>query len=182
MPRCWIAVASAEHVRKGRAGGFMQVCHGKTTPLRRITPGDLVVCYSPTEIFGGKNGGKNGDKYERKEGGKNGNRNRCQAFTAIGVVLDGEPYVFDMGGGLRPWRRNVAWAQATDAPIRPLLDDLDLTAGKPNWGYQFRFGLVSANEQDFRRIAAAMNATILWPQPASPGDSPNRDSHPIDSA
>ena len=25
----WIAVASREHVRRGVAGGFAQVCHGK---------------------------------------------------------------------------------------------------------------------------------------------------------
>jgi hypothetical protein len=32
----WIAVASADHVGRGRAPGFMQVCHGKAAPLRRI--------------------------------------------------------------------------------------------------------------------------------------------------
>ena len=34
----WLAVASAEHVRRGRAEGFMQVSHGKLGPLRRILP------------------------------------------------------------------------------------------------------------------------------------------------
>ena len=48
MSANWIAVASAEHVRRGREGGFMQVCHGKAAPLRRIQPGDGVVYYSPT--------------------------------------------------------------------------------------------------------------------------------------
>ena len=43
MSRNWLAVASANHVRKGRAEGFMQVCHGKLAPLRRIKPGDHVV-------------------------------------------------------------------------------------------------------------------------------------------
>ena len=32
----WIAVASAEHVRRGRSEGFMQVNHGKQGPLKRI--------------------------------------------------------------------------------------------------------------------------------------------------
>ncbi len=50
-PKSWIAVASAEHVRLGRSQGFMQVCHGKAAPLRRITPGDAVAYYSPTEIL-----------------------------------------------------------------------------------------------------------------------------------
>lgn len=70
---CWVAVASAEHVRHGRRGGFMQVCHGKAGPLRRIHPGDRVVYYSPTISFGGKD--------------------RLQAFTALGTVLPGDSYV-----------------------------------------------------------------------------------------
>jgi len=79
MTGYWIAVASAEHVRLGVAGGFMQVCHGKTGPLRRIRAGDGVACYSPTETFGGGE--------------------RLQAFTAIGRVCGDEPYPADMGGG-----------------------------------------------------------------------------------
>lgn len=50
----WIAVASAEHVQKGRLSGFMQVCHGKGAPLRRMKPNDWVVYYSPTVTFGGR--------------------------------------------------------------------------------------------------------------------------------
>ena len=52
--KCWIAVASAEHVRIGRVHGFMQVCHGKAVPLRRLKPNDWIVYYSPTVTFGGK--------------------------------------------------------------------------------------------------------------------------------
>lgn len=37
MTRYWIAVASAEHARRGKAG-FMQVNHGKEAPLRRVHP------------------------------------------------------------------------------------------------------------------------------------------------
>ena len=50
----WVGVASAEHVRKGRVSGFMQVCHGKESPLRRLKPNDGVIYYSPTVTFGGK--------------------------------------------------------------------------------------------------------------------------------
>ena len=77
--RNWIVVASADHVRTGRAGGFMQAGHGKEAPLRRVRPGDRVACYSPTSEFGGKD--------------------RLQAFTEIGIARDGEPDQFDMGGG-----------------------------------------------------------------------------------
>ena len=48
----WVAVASSEHVQKGRLSGFMQVCHGKGVPLRRMKPNDWVVYYSPTVTFG----------------------------------------------------------------------------------------------------------------------------------
>lgn len=136
----WIAVASAEHVRRGRAEGFMQVCHGKAAPLRRIKPGDQVVYYSPTITFGGKD--------------------RLQAFTAIGIVRGGDPYCFDMGGGFRPYRRKVAWAKAEESPIRPLLDALDFTAGNPNWGFRLRSGLFPISEHDFRLIETAMQAEI----------------------
>jgi EVE domain len=87
----WIAVASAEHVRRGKSEGFIQVSHGKAAPLKRIKPGDRVVYYSPTVTLGGKD--------------------RLQAFTAIGTVKEGEPYVFDMGNGFKPYRRDVAWTK-----------------------------------------------------------------------
>lgn len=132
----WIAVASANHVRRGQAGGFMQVSHGKLTPLKRISPGDGVVYYSPTETYGEKD--------------------RLQAFTAIGTVHEGEPYVGDMGGGFQPGRRDVDWAASRDAPIQPLLERLELTAGQKNWGGRFRFGLIGITQQDFDIIAEAM--------------------------
>lgn len=53
MPKYWLAVASANHVRIAKAG-FMQVNHGKAAPLRRISPGDGVAYYSPTITLGGK--------------------------------------------------------------------------------------------------------------------------------
>jgi hypothetical protein len=140
MSACWLAVASAEHVRRGRSGGFMQVSHGKAVPLKRVKPGDRVVYYSPTVKLAGKD--------------------KLQAFTAVGTVQDGEPYVGDMGKGFRPYRRDVDWAKAEEAPIRPLLDRLEFTAGKPNWGYQLRFGLFAISAADFCLIAQAMGARL----------------------
>jgi catechol 2,3-dioxygenase-like lactoylglutathione lyase family enzyme len=140
MSACWLAVASAEHVRRGRSEGFMQVGHGKAAPLRRIKPGDRVVYYSPTVKLGGKD--------------------KLQAFTAIGTVKDREAYVFDMGRGFRPYRRDVDWAKANEAPIAPLLDALAFAAGKPNWGYQLRFGLFAIGTADFCLIARAMGARL----------------------
>jgi len=138
MTKQWIAVASAEHARRGKAG-FMQVNHGKAAPLRRIHPGDGVAYYSPTVTFGGKD--------------------KLQAFTLIGRVKLGDIYQGEMGDWIAH-RRDVDWADADDAPIAPLLDQLDFTAGKTNWGYQLRFGLFEISEHDFKLIADAMHARL----------------------
>lgn len=139
--KCWLAVASAEHVRAGLKAGIMQVCHGKAAPLRRIRPGDDVVYYSPTVSFRGSD--------------------KLQAFTAIGRVVSGTPYAFDMGGGFVPYRHDVSWRKAGEAPIRPLLDTLTFTSGQRNWGYPFRFGLLEIPRSDLDVIAEAMAADAL---------------------
>ena len=139
MSRNWVAVASAEHVRIGRSKGFMQVCHGKAAPLRRIQPGDGVVYYSPTSVFRSKD--------------------QLQSFTAIGVISDGSPYQAEMEG-FSPFRRDVNWCAAEDAPIKPLVERLEFTAAKRNWGYQLRFGLFEISEHDIAMIAAAMGASL----------------------
>jgi hypothetical protein len=145
MTRGWVAVASAEHVRLGRSQGFMQVCHGKAAPLKRICPGDGVVYYSPTEIFGGKD--------------------KMQSFTAIGVVKDGVPYQADMGGGFCPFRRDVSWHAAEEVPIKPLLGGLEFTTAGSNWGFQLRFGLFEISARDMALIAAAMGVALLPARP-----------------
>ncbi|OFA15914.1 EVE domain-containing protein [Acidithiobacillus ferrivorans] len=116
----------------------MQVCHGKAAPLRRIKPGDRVAYYSPTVEFGGKN--------------------KFQAFTAIGIVEHGEPYQVELGGGFQPYRRDVCWLPAEEAPIRPILGRMEFSAEKQNWGYQFRFGIFVISDHDMNVIAAAMRA------------------------
>lgn len=138
MPRYWIAVASSDHARKGRVG-FMQVNHGKEAPLRRISPGDGVTYYSPTETYRGTD--------------------RLQAFTTIGLVQPGGIYPGEMGGWTA-FRRDVRYFEAHDTPIAPLLDQLDFTRGLKNWGYKFRFGLFEISRHDFMLIAAAMSAEL----------------------
>lgn len=136
MVRNWIAVASAEHVRIGRANGFMQVCHGKVKPLLRTKPGDWIVYYSPSDVFGEKD--------------------KLQSFTAIGIIKEKEPYQIEMGHGFRPFRRDVCWLDSRETKIKSLLDQLQLTKNKKSWGYQFRFGLIEISEYDRQLIAKAM--------------------------
>ena len=132
----WIATASADHVRRGLADGVMQVCHGKSAPLARTRPGDGIAYYSPTVTFRGTD--------------------RLQAFTAIGRITDLPLYPHDMGDGFIAQRRDVTWWDAAEAPIRPLLDDLDFTRGRRTWGQPFRYGIFRVSEADFNRIAGAM--------------------------
>jgi hypothetical protein len=134
----WVAVASAEHVAIGRAGGFMQVGHGKGAPLKRLHAGDRIAYYSPVRVFGGKDA--------------------CQAFTAIGTVCDERVYQGRMADGFEPFRKDVEWLAAGEAPIRPLLESLSFTQGKPNWGYAFRVGLLKVTADDMALIAKAMQA------------------------
>jgi hypothetical protein len=140
-PRCWIAVACAEHAQRGRDHapvGFMQVCHGKGGPLRRLSPGDVVVYYAPATTLGGKD--------------------RLQSFVSIGVVEAGPPYPADMGGGFVPLRRDVRYVDARPASILPLLDTLDFVEDRQRWGHKFRFGLFEVPAADMQRIAQAMRA------------------------
>ena len=135
----WIAVASAEHARQGceePAHGFMQVCHGKCAPLKRVQPGDRVAYYAPAVTMGGKD--------------------RLQSFVSIGIVQPGVPYAFDMGGGFLPFRRDVIYVPAKEAPIAPLLDSFEFVESRTRWGYKFRFGLFMVTDADMRLIANAM--------------------------
>ena len=136
----WIAVASAEHARRGRDAvkGFMQVGHGKQAPLKRIQPGDRIAYYSPAVTLGGND--------------------KLQSFVSMGIVQPGEPYEFDMGGGFIPWRRDVAYVPGRETPIHPLLDALDFVEDRRNWGAKFRYGLFSVSDHDMRLIADAMAA------------------------
>lgn len=124
----------------------MQVCHGRAPPLRRVRPGDTVVYYSPTERFQA--------------------RETLQAFTAIGIVKDGDPYQVEMGEGFRPYRRDVRWLQAREVPIRQMLGLLEFTSGHRSWGYSLRFGLFEVSAHDVQTIAQAMGAA--WPPRVSP--------------
>ncbi len=85
MPNYWIAVACREHVLRAVKGGFIQVCHGKQGPLKKMQEGDWILYYSPTEQF-------QKDKHCIP----------CRRFTAIGRIVQGEPYEFQMDADFIP--------------------------------------------------------------------------------
>lgn len=134
--RYWIGVASKDHVRRGVAGGFCQLCHGKSHPLKKMGQGDWIIYYSPKEQFGGDT--------------------PCQSFTAIGEVVGQQVYEVEMFPGFVPFRRDIRFVPAQDAPIRPLLDRLAFIQDKSRWGYAFRFGHFEISPGDFELIASHM--------------------------
>src|SRR6266498_708456 len=101
--KCWVIVASKDHLLRGVACGFIQANHGKAAPLKRMQQGDWVVFYSPKL------------EYDRSE--------KLQCFTAICRIADDEIYQHDMGGGFVPFRRHVTFVPAQDVSILPLLND-----------------------------------------------------------
>ena len=144
----WIGVVSKDHVALGVAGGFTQLNHGKAGPLERMRAGDGFAFYSPRTAY--------------PDGAP------LQAFTAIGRIRDGNVYQAAQGmpgtevstegriDVFKPFRLNVDYFPASDAPIKPLIDDLSFIRSKMHWGAAFRFGYLRVPEADFAKIAAAM--------------------------
>lgn len=150
--RNWLAVAAADHVAIGRSAGFMQVCHGKVSPLQRLQPGDRIVYYSPNRRYSPSHALRDKD--------------RLQSFTALGTVRESMPYRADNDSGrgelFRPWRRDVSWHDAQEIPLAWLKDRLAFTS-ELNWGYRLRQGLVEISDADMAVIAEAMFATEAAP-------------------
>ena len=136
----WINTVSRDHVRAGVEGGFTQADHGKSTRLKRLSKGDLLVFYSPKTAF------KDGDS--------------LQAFTALGEITDDEPYQVEMTPDFHPWRRKMRFIKAEEASVRPLIDELDFITNKEKWGFPFSRGLFEVEKADFMRIAKAMDADV----------------------
>ena len=98
MVKYWLGVVSKEHVLRGVEGGFCQVCHGKSAPLKRMKKGDYLLYYSSKL------------KMDSPE--------KCQAFTAVGKMIDDGVYQVEMFPDFFPYRRNVSFYEPTkDGPI-----------------------------------------------------------------
>lgn len=130
----WLAVVAADHVRRGRDLGIVQINHGKRAPLARMEPGDVVIYYAPTE--------SRGDKAP------------LRAFVAFAIVSEGEIWQADEGD-FKPYRRQADYASTRDVPLSGVKDDLNLTA-QPNWGYQLRRGIVALDAHDAEVLRTAM--------------------------
>lgn len=134
----WMGVASAQHARSGRDGGFAQLGHGKHIAVKALRKGDWIVYYSPREGMGAGE--------------------TVQAFTTIGQVTSDEPYRAEQAMDFNPYRVDVDYLMdAKPAPIKPLLNDLRLTRDHgANWGIVMRGPKRRLEKEDMRRIADAM--------------------------
>lgn len=132
----WIAAISKEHAARGTNGNFIQVCHGKQTPLKRMKKGDYLLVYSSKITMEGNE--------------------KCQAFTAIGKVSDNDVYQFEMTENFKPYRRNIQFMKCQESSIIPLINNLEFIQNKKSWGYPFRFGFFEIKENDFNFIASKM--------------------------
>ena len=132
----WIAVVSKEHTLRGVRGGFMQVCHGKQAPLKRMRLDDWILVYSPKLTMEGEE--------------------KCQSFTAIGQASGEDVYQFKMTEDFIPFRRNIKFHECEEISILPLIEDLEFIKNKKSWGYPFRFGFFEINENDFNLISSQM--------------------------
>ncbi len=133
--RYWLGVVSEDHVQRGVAGGFAQVCHGKRAPLQRISAGDWLIYYSPRTSM------KNGQL--------------LQSFTAVGQAVDDDVFAVQMTPTFRPYRRRINFSDCVPVKVEKLKKNLELTQ-QPNWGYKLRFGLIELSENDFVTIQGAM--------------------------
>lgn len=134
--RYWIGVASRDHVMKSVEGGFVQLCHGKEAPLKKMKTGDWIIYYSPKVWL------KKSAPYQK--------------FTALGQVVDDHIFQFDMVDGFIPFRRKIKFMNCTETSIHPLILKLSFIKNKKYWGYSFRFGHVEISENDFKVIQDEM--------------------------
>lgn len=127
--RSWVVVASKNHVQTEVEGDFIQVCHRKASPLKRLKVNEWVIYYSPKLEFG--------------------TQQKCQAFTAIGQVIGNEVYNYDIGDGFILYRRNVQFCNCGEIPRLPLIPYLNFIKNQHEQGYRFKFSFLEISRPDF---------------------------------
>ncbi len=104
MTKYFLICASRDHVLKGVEGDFAQAGHGRKDLISKLSKGDRIVFYSSKDKF---------------ENGK-----PLQKFTALGKVIDEDPYQANTTGDFKPYRRNVEFKNVEETEIRSLLEQL----------------------------------------------------------
>ena len=136
MTKYFLICASRDHVLKGVKDGFAQAGYGRKDFISKPSKGDWVVFYSSKDKF---------------ENGK-----LLQKFTALGQVVDEEPYQPNASGNFKPYRRNVEFKKVEETEIRPLLEHLTFIKNKKKWGFYLISGFREISKEDFNVIKNAM--------------------------
>ncbi len=137
--KCWVSVVSKEHALRGIEGGFMQACHGKAAPLKRMKAGDWFMFYCPATTMGGVI--------------------KVQKFLGLGKVKNDDTYQFEMTPEFCPFRRDIEFIQNAEsiesAPISTL-KELSIKS-------KLRFGFFELPGVDFAMVLNSMglNSDIL---------------------
>lgn len=133
MRKYWIGVASLDHARLGIEGGFVQLCHGKSKPLKRMRKNDIIIYYSPKTSLS--------------------SQKRCQSFTAMRRIMDDNTYSFQMSDTFLPFRRDVEFIKKIQlVSIYNVMYDLDFIEDVKHYGEKFRFGHLDISREDCVRI------------------------------
>lgn len=136
----WINVISKDHALAGVEGGFVQAGQDGAASLHRLHKEDVIFFYSPGTLF------RAGEI--------------LQAFTAVARVADDAPYQVEVSARVHPWRRKTTSVACQEAPIEPLIPQLDFIQDKADWSRSLRRGIFEIGEEDARCITEAMNAAI----------------------
>jgi predicted RNA-binding protein len=132
----WINTVSREHVAIGKKAGIVQANHGKLAPIKRLSPGDRMLFYSPrSTLHGGE---------------------PLKSFTAVATISDDRIYQVELTDDFKPFRRNAVFEDCKEIKIEPLIEKLDFIKNKKSWGYMFRFGLFEISRHDFETIYSLM--------------------------
>ena len=132
----FLICASEDHVLKAVEGGFAQAGHGRKDLISEPAKNDWLVFYSAK------------DKYE--------NGKPLQKFTALGQVIDEEPFQEHDAEKFKPWRRAVKFKKVSETEIRPLLEQLSFIKNKKKWGFYLIGGFRELPKADFETIRDAM--------------------------
>lgn len=136
--RFWVTVASKDHALRGINGGFIQACHGKAAPLKRMKRGDYVIFYCPKLAM------ESTIKYQK--------------FLGVGKVICDKVYQFQMSDSFIPYRMDIDFVlPACEVAILPLIPQLEFIQDKVHWGYPFKFGHFQVSVSDFELIVKHMS-------------------------
>ena len=136
MPRYFLGLAERVHAQMCMDANVVVLGLKGPAGVKKLTPGDGVVYYSPKTEPEGKT---------------------LQSFTAIGEVVGEDIYEYSFDAGNPIWVRNVQWHKnAADTSIRPLLEQLSWIKNPKNWGFYMRGSSREITADDYAVIASAM--------------------------